>query len=276
MKALSCKRLLFFIIGIFYLLPVSAQWETRFAGEWIGAQVKGGSVSPIAISLWIENNSISGVLDFTTGTRFNIPLSVIFKKDSLILTRYDQTPEHKTIGYYRGVIKDSIYSGDYISAANNSAGPFILVRNKLVLGKQERVNDFSVPPLDPNGPPVDFAAFKGNYVLVDFWATYCPGCLSKRNALDSAYKKYKGKLQIISVSLDKYASTVVQFRKEKFAMSWPQGFLAADWDHPLCKMFSVDATPTLFLLSPEGKVLAKTDELMNMGINNVLNHSIKP
>lgn len=266
------KRSILLFTAISFLQTISyGQQVQPVTGEWIGALVKNKMVSPLTVSLYEDASGIRGLVDYPDEKRFNLPSSVHTVGDSLIITRYSATETGKITGYFRGVVKDSTYSGLYV-AANNSTGPFLLVKNNNALAKQQPVPDFIVPPLTESSPPVHLASFKGKYLLVDFWATYCSTCIAKRMELDSIHKKYGDDLQIISISLDKEAATVAGFRKEKFAMPWTQGFVKHDFDHPFCKLFGIDmiGTPGLFLLSPGGQLLAKTEELLSKGIDNVL------
>lgn len=120
---------------------------------------------------------------------------------------------------------------------------------------------FSLP--DQNGKEVSLSSFKGKYVLLDFWASWCVPCREESPFLVKAYEKYKNKnFTIVSISLD------VEKDKQKWldafkkdGMSWTQlcslkGYQNYE-DNDVRQLYSVQGIPDNFLISPEGKIIAR-------------------
>jgi hypothetical protein len=74
-----------------------------------------------------------------------------------------------------------------------------LQKSQLIIGQQ--APEISLP--DPNGKEIKLSSFRGKYVLIDFWASWCGPCRNENPNVVKAYKKYKDKsFTILGVSLD--------------------------------------------------------------------------
>jgi peroxiredoxin len=107
---------------------------------------------------------------------------------------------------------------------------------------------------DLSGKTVGLESFKGKYVLIDFWATWCAPCIAELPRLQDAYRKYHGAgFEIVSVSLDETRTAVTDFVKVR-KLPWPQlhnGTAGAD----LVDAFGVSSIPAAYLVDPEGKII---------------------
>ncbi len=107
---------------------------------------------------------------------------------------------------------------------------------------------------DLNGRTVRLDAYRGKYVIIDFWATWCAPCIGELPRLQAAYTKYKDSgLGIISVSLDETKTAVADFVKTR-NLPWPQihnGSASAD----LVEAFGVVSIPAAYLVDPEGTII---------------------
>jgi thiol-disulfide isomerase/thioredoxin len=107
---------------------------------------------------------------------------------------------------------------------------------------------------DLSGKAVRLESFKGKYVMVDFWATWCAPCIGELPRLQAAYRKYHGAgFEILSISLDETRTAVTDFVKVR-KLPWPQlhnGTAGAD----LVDAFGVSSIPAAYLIDPDGKII---------------------
>lgn len=134
--------------------------------------------------------------------------------------------------------------------------------SKLAVGME--APDFSVPDMERPGETLTKASFKGKYLLIDFWGTWCSWCVKDLPHTHNIFNKHKTKLQILSLGNDPDAATINAFRKEKnFPMPWkhaliPRGSAILD---TMMTTFGVKGFPTLYLLDPNGRIVAKGMDL---------------
>ena len=98
--------------------------------------------------------------------------------------------------------------------------------------------------------------FRGKYVLLDFWATWCGPCLGELPYLKQVQQKFGGRpdFVIVSLSLDKAIGDLRGFLK-KNDLPWTQGYLG-DWSTTSVPgAYGVEGIPALFLINPEGKII---------------------
>ena len=112
---------------------------------------------------------------------------------------------------------------------------------------------------DPQGNTVELANFvgKGKYVLLDFWASWCPDCIKEMPALVELYADYKDKnFEIVGYSLDKNLEAWIN-GIEIFNISWPQMSDCDYWNSQGAKLYAVQFIPQAFLISPDGTIIEK-------------------
>ena len=104
--------------------------------------------------------------------------------------------------------------------------------------------------VDLKGKEISLKKFRGQVVLLDFWATWCVPCIAEMPHLKEIYDKYKDqKFEIIGISLDQTQVALDSYIEEQ-NIAWPQ-FLDSG---AVAKMYNVTAIPATFLIDGEGIV----------------------
>jgi thiol-disulfide isomerase/thioredoxin len=112
---------------------------------------------------------------------------------------------------------------------------------------------------DPEGNTVELANYvrKGKYILLDFWASWCPDCRKEMPALVELYAAYKDKnFEIVGYSLDK---TQEAWKKgiEALNITWPQLSDCDNWNSHGAKLYAVQFIPQTVLIDPEGIIIER-------------------
>lgn len=126
---------------------------------------------------------------------------------------------------------------------------------------------------DADGKKVTLADFKGKYVFLDFWASWCGPCKPQMPFLKAANEKYKGKnMVMLGISLDKTKEAWTK-AIEREGLNWLHISNLKGWQEPAALAFEVGAIPANFLIGPDGKIIAKG--LYDDNIEKTLSQLIK-
>ena len=112
---------------------------------------------------------------------------------------------------------------------------------------------------DPNGNPVSLSDFQGQYLLLDFWASWCGPCRQENPNLVKAYAAYNDKgFEILGVSLDNNDGKEAWVKAiEKDGLTWTQVSDLNSWNNEVARLYGVRAVPQSYLINPEGIIIAQ-------------------
>ncbi len=123
-------------------------------------------------------------------------------------------------------------------------------RPEALIGK--KAIDFNVKDLDGND--LSLEQYRGNVILLDFWAVWCGPCIVEMPNVKGVYEKYKDdNFQIIGISLDNSRDTLVGYL-EKEGITWPQFFDENGWQNRVAQMYGINAIPHMYLIDGNGVI----------------------
>jgi len=232
-------------------------------------------ISPIA-------NDIAGVLKSFSQSRTITGDQATRKIDSLMLfydkSHQDFVASHLSSPVSIYVLESYVANDKNLEEASNlferlspkvKQGPRAVEFAALLAGKKKALNNqmpthvgaaapnFEQP--DVSGNKVTLSQFKGKYLFLDFWASWCKPCRAENPNLVEAYRMFKEKgLEVMSVSLDGAAQKQAWLNAIKTdGLTWLQVSDLKAWENSAALIYGVKAIPENYLIDPNGKIIAK-------------------
>lgn len=125
---------------------------------------------------------------------------------------------------------------------------------------------------DPDGNTHKLSSLRGKYVVLDFWASWCPDCRKDMPEMKRLYKLYGEKVQFVGVSFDDKKENWENYVKSN-GLEWLQVSELKKWkETDISKAYNISWLPSMYILDPEGKVVLSTvmiekvaDQLKELG-----------
>ena len=197
--------------------------------------------------------------------------------------KFGEENKDNLAGFYAvGTVDQSRYETQLIKYAEEIKNKF--PKNKAVQSFADRMLALKVVSIGqpaplfelptPDNKIIKLTDFKGKYVLVDFWASWCAPCRDENPNLVKQYNTFKNKgFTVLGVSLDK-SKTAWEKAIADDNLAWTQVSELKEWDGKVAMSYRVEAIPASFILDPQGKIIAKNlrgaelEAFLNKTLNN--------
>ncbi|MVM41079.1 redoxin domain-containing protein [Spirosoma sp. HMF3257] len=128
------------------------------------------------------------------------------------------------------------------------------IRNKPRIGK--KLPAFSLT--DVTGKSISLESFKGKYLLIDFWGTWCIPCIETIPELKAVHTKYGNRLAILSIAMERPADREKWVKAiHKYGMTWTQTAEFTSAKEGVNVLYNVVEYPTLLVANPDGIFMAR-------------------
>lgn len=219
---------LLMMLGLAFVKPDEAHpgIQDSIAGMYMMAKARTARTIDSLVGKYTDSYAVALIIDrFVAGQR----------KLSEVVQMYDRLTPRVKNSYLGQKLKNTI--DGLKKTALGSAAP-----------------DFTLSA--PDGREIVLSSYKGKYVLLDFWASWCGPCLREVPNVKKVYDRYHSRgFEILSVSLDEKKENWVEAIR-KYELNWEHVSSLQGWKCPVAKLYNVSGVPAMFLIDKEGKIIA--------------------
>jgi len=190
---------------------------------------------------WKMALDVLGKDDLMRNERIRELVLLIGLYETYYLPEYDK----KTNLYLIKTIGKETVSPNHRAIAEN------MVKNLTRLAVGSKAPDFEL--LDKNGQLVKLADFKGKYVYIDFWATWCAPCLTEMKMMPGLKNKYEKQVEFVGISIDKDEKSMKKFLEKKPKYDW--NFLHYGHQPEIKDIYNIRGIPMYYLIDPDGLII---------------------
>jgi peroxiredoxin len=185
------------------------------------------------------------IIDFANKNKNHEGLAIAIA-ENLVASKYDPVVLFTIYNSYPDRLKRSFYGKKLLDHLNKLNAP--------AMQPGDQLTDFTLN--DTDGKPVSISDYRGKFVLIDFWASWCAPCREENPNLLKAYEKYSSRgFEIIGISLDADKGSWLK-AIEKDKLSWVNLSDLKGWESEPAQQYNIKSIPANALIDTSGKIIA--------------------